>query len=247
MIVYIDIVAITNLCLNACLLWSVGLIFREKIVWYKILFGAAVGAGYQILCMLLGIRYISLSIAAAFLQILIAYKKRHLFLTIGYISAACVVGGILFLFPQEANGLIFIFLAACIFIIYIARMFEAKIRMGRLKKQVEIGVKERYIRLEGYVDSGNKLKIAVINAQAAEYLLGRDALLCMQELRAGFDYTLVLCRTVSGEGMIPAFRPDYMRIDGVEVNLKVGVAFESVSDEVLLPREFIFKEYCKNV
>lgn len=244
MIVYLDIAAAMNFLLNGCLLWTVGLVFRQKIIWYRVVLGAALGAAYQVICLVFDLQYISLSVLAAFLQVSVAYKKQRAAATIGYIGAACAVAGIMFLFPQTGFVMAVAFALGCLAVVYLARFFESKLKINKLKKKVEIGAGGRCVFLEGYVDSGNKLQIAVINSKTAEYLIGREAVLCMKEMRTGFDYTCVPCRTVSGDGLIPVFQPDFVKIDGALCDLKVGVAFEAFSDDVLLPREFIFKEYC---
>ncbi len=241
MVVYLDIIFLTNFILDISLLLACGMIFRVHCRWYRLLLGGGIGALYAVLCASFNLRFITLSVAAAFLQTAAVYRAKHIQITAGYIGLSCAAAGVMLLFPAHGFALCVSFAAALLASVFLARYFESGIRVGRLKRKVEISFGGKSVLLDGFVDSGNRMHIAVINEKSAAYLIGKDEVLRMKEMRLG-NYSLCPCRTVAGDSVIPVFEPEDVKIDGRSCALKVGVIFGTMSDEVLLPKEFIFKE-----
>lgn len=233
MIVYLDIAFVINFLINGMLLFLTGSIFKCRIKALRLILGSLFGAAYYIMCLILDKRSVLASVCIAFIEVLIAYKEKTLTLTLTFMVNAVVLAGILNLFYVKEIVLALLFPISAMVIYYMSQQLIARLKLSKLERKIEIGVGNRKVILDGFVDSGNQLSVAVINKNTAKYLLGDIENLRCDTLR---------CATVNGRGYMPVFKADYVKIDGKMCDLKIGIVNEKLSFEALLPAEFIVKE-----
>ncbi len=112
-------------------------------------------------------------------------------------------------------------------------------------RQVEIGLKGRFVLLPAMLDSGNLLKdpftglpVMVISAKALEPILPEFSALCaLETLPPGFR--LLSVRTAAGRALWPLFHPDSCRVyvngETCAVRAMVAVAGEYGGVQALVP------------
>ena len=231
MTVYLDILFLYNLIINALLLYGSGYILKLKIRWYRVLLGGIFGSLYGIfttICHLHPFLNGLLKLLSAFVMVCISYRQSirgyiRLLCTL-FVSSFCLCGFYMafssFAKLQGDGNMLFLNLGyPYIFLIFLLFIFTAfvfaegcmvKIRKGSLYKTAEIFHNGDKIKLYGFVDTGNNLctpegfPVAFVNRKYTQKLL-KDNL------------SSVSFSTVGGEFEKKGFFPDKMLIDGKEV------------------------------
>ena len=230
MIVYADIMFIINFTINACLIYLSGRLFNCKPKLLRVAIGGITGAVYQIVCIALNLRSVLISVLVAVVQIHITYNKKRLMLTIIFMTISFLTAGILNVFN---SALIVIFPISLGIACYIIKYIDKRLKIGKLERRIEIKAGDKRLSLDGYIDSGNELKIAVISRKTASKLF-KD-----KEIE---EFDKMRCVTVNGEGYISVFTPDLIEIDGKQSGIKVGIVNEDLHHDALLPAEYMVRE-----
>ncbi len=229
MIVYADVMFIINFTINACLIFLSGRLFDCKPKFIRLALGGMTGAIYQLICVALNVRSVLISVVVATLQILITYKKKRLMLSVVFMTVSFLTAGILNLFSVT----IFIFPISLGLAYYIIKYIDKRLKLNKLEHKIEVQVGDKSLSLDGYIDSGNELPIAVISEKTA------------QDLFDDFDekeFDKIPCVTVNGKGYISVFKPDFIEIDGKQRDIKIGIVNENLHHDALLPAEYMVKE-----
>ncbi len=123
-------------------------------------------------------------------------------------------------------------------------------RAGRIVRPVVIRFGGREARLPGWRDSGNDLHdpvtglaAAVADRRALQSLLPSlpdDPVAAFEELRGSGAYRLLPYRAVGAGGLLLAFRPDAVEVDGKREDLLVALSPTPVGDggaQIILPEK----------
>lgn len=230
MIVYADVMFIINFTINTCLMFLSGKLFNIKPNLVRLALGGVIGAMYQLVSIALNVRSILLSILVAVVQIFITYDKKRLMLLIVFMAVSFLTAGILNLFN---NPLIVIFPISLSLAYYIIKYIDKRLKLNKLEHKIEIQVRDRSLSLDGYIDSGNELPIAVISEKTAQDLFDN-----FEEM----EFDKIPCVTVNGKGYISVFTPDFIEIDGKQSKIRIGIVNENLHHDALLPAEYMVKE-----
>ena len=233
--IYIDLVLFINFGFDFLLLLSVSLILRRNVLIYKLLIGAFIGS-ISVLTLFMNINSFQLFLLKIFISILMilssfGYKslkytvKNLIYL---YISSI-VLGGGLYLLNIELsyknqgiifyknkmslNFIILVILAPIIIYIYIKECRALKNNYSNYHK-VEIKIKDRVIKCNGFLDTGNKLrdpyKKRPIILMNNNYLQNND-----------LNKIMVPAHTIVGTKLVECVKIDELRIDNILVKKDV--------------------------
>lgn len=183
MIIYLDVVFIENLLMNYIILFSVGLIQRNKIKSYKLIISSMLGALYVIISYLNIIPIYSNIIMKVLLSLLMIYlafypqnikkmcKSLLLFYLVSFVIGGCAFALLYIISPQRIifrNGVLvgtypikITLIAGLIGFVIIQISFKLNKRLMKksdLICKLEIKVYEKTICTNAFIDSGNSLK-----------------------------------------------------------------------------------------
>lgn len=230
MIVYADVMFIINFTINTCLIFLSGKLFNLRPKLIRLALGGITGAVYQIVCIALNIRSVLISVVIATVQIFITYNKKRFMLLMVFMTVSFLTAGILNLFN---DAMVIIFPISLSSAYYIMKYIDKRFKISKFERKIEIWVGDRNISLDGYIDSGNELPIAVISEKTAKNLF------CDFD---DMEFDKIPCVTVNGKGYISVFEPDFIEIDGKQSNIKIGIVDENLHHDALLPAEYMVKE-----
>lgn len=229
MVVYIDIAMLISFFQNSCLLMVAGMCLKEKLNLCRIIAGGLVGALYQLLCTFYPVKNIFLSVVVALIQVFVAYPAKRFKLTMAYILVAVITAGIMYAIHD-----VFGFLSLLI-IPYAVAYMRRTLRISSLNRIVTIKVNGKQIKISGFVDSGNELKIMIIGKSHAVRLLGKEKTRALLSFEEG---GVIPCTTVKGVSILSVFNADSVLVDGKNSNVKIGVMNENLP-YAILPVEFL--------
>ena len=235
MIVYIDVLFTLALLQDFLLLFTVGACMKEKTKFWRIILGGIIGALYRIMNVFCSLNSVILSVLVAFLQIITAYGREPVKLTLSYITIAVLTAGIMQITSNEYYGVLFVL--CMLFMPYIVLKIRRGIFFSKLNHSLKIIKDGKEIMVQGFLDSGNSSGMIIIGCQHAKELLGRAKADAINSLKEG-DYTLSVCNTVKGDVLIPVITADSVIADGEKINVKIGVVKEKMS-YALLPAIFL--------
>lgn len=236
MTVYVDVLVIINLLVNYFMLRACGLISRVTVTRKRLLLGALLG-GLSSVLMLWDFPAVTavLKILCAFLMVLLAFgfpSRRLYFRLVFCLFAVCFLfGGLMFaiymLFDTDvllySMGTVYFdvsltFLLLCTVISYTVITLGARI----LKKKAP-EKKEFFITLEGFGESISCKALMDTGNSLTEPFSGYPVILADPEIFEKFYIKAPLPRqrivpvtTVNGEGIIRAFRPDSLTLEGLK-------------------------------
>ena len=241
LIVYIDTAIALSLMVNGFLLWLPGRLLRVKTKLYRRLLGAILGVLYSGLCFIFDFYHLWMSLLVAYMQIWAVYPEKHISLFCTYLLAAMILSGWQYMFSVRGGLALMLFVFGGIALLFGAKKLFMYVRADKMYRNVTVSVGGKYVEITGYIDSGNRLPVAVVDAETAVSLVGAENVLDMKNLRQSenFRYRLVPCNTVSGEGLIPVFRPDAFMIDGMKSDVQIGVNFMPMQEKMLLPKKVL--------
>lgn len=245
MIVYLDILFLTEFITDGLLILATSSVLKQKISLIRGILGASIGALYKVFCTIYSINFAFVSTAVAFLMTFTVFSHQRFVSCAIFILLSATTGGIVQGLGYNGYTYASIFLISVISAPFVCDKVKDKLKLTKLRYKVEISAFGNQVKLFGFADSGNMMNIAVIGENTAKKLLGKDEILRMKNKTVG-NYSLILTETVHGKELIPVFEPQKILVDGTEHKIKVGVMFSKLED-VILPREFILKEHIADV
>lgn len=172
MTIYIDLLFILNFIYDFLLLTTVSVALKRNISLKRLLFGATIGAISTFIIFLPLNKYFSfiLKILTSLIMIIITYKFKdikYFFNNLIYLYMCSVIlAGFLYFLKIEFNNLSYLIslcIAPVILYLYINEQKKLK-KIVNYHKKVIINLKNNQIlELNGFVDSGNKLKDPITN------------------------------------------------------------------------------------
>ena len=180
-------------------------------------------------------------------MIIITFGKRNILKnTIYYYLLSIILGGSMYLLDLEIdytsknilyNYILLIGLCPGILYIFIKDNIKNKI-MNMNKYLVEITLGKAYIKMYGYIDTGNSLKDPYFNRSIIliDYKIDIDKPI------------LVPFKAVNTTGLINCFKPDQLLIDNKQyTNILIGISTESINlcgCHCILPNTLVEVEDC---
>ncbi len=237
MIVYVDVAIFVSVTINGFLLWLPGKIAGVRMKKSRFLFGVLFSVLYAAVCFFANIYSLPVSLLAAYIQIFIVYGKKTGILYGVYLLTPLTLSGWQQAF--SATGVIALLLFVCggMLSVKLAKILLKFIRTQNLKRNIHIQMGEISLDFEGYIDSGNRMSVAVLNKELAVCLLGEKTVSDMQNFaETKVKYSVRPCTTVSGNGIIPLFKPDVLTVNGKKSKLMVGINFMPMHEKMLLPQ-----------
>lgn len=227
--IYLDVLFFLNFGFDFLLLLVVSIILRRNVRLIRMILGGLVG-GLSIFILFLKINSFELFILKILISVIMilvtfSYKNIRYFVKNFFFlySASMILGGFLYFlnieFSYKQEGLVFyhdglsinfiflIIFSPVILYIYIRQGLNLKNNFSNYYK-VNIYLKNKKIRLNGFLDTGNKLKdpysgkpIIVVNEKSIK--------------KDNYNYLLVPVKTVSEESMMRCIKIDEVEIIGV--------------------------------
>lgn len=246
--IYIDLIFILNFLFDSILLLTVSITLRRNIKLKRIIIGGVIG-GLSTFLLFFKINNLELFLLKAIISIfmiIITFKYKNIRYTLKNLSYLCIVsiilGGFLYLlncsFSYKRQGLIFyhsgfsinfillIIISPIILYIYIKQIKELKNNYSYYHK-IDIYYKSNIIRLNSYLDTGNKLKDPYLN---------RPIIIVNKEFideKKIDDYILVPMDTINDHSLIKCIKVDKINIDGhiVNKNILLGLSPKKIKME----------------
>lgn len=239
--VYLDLILILNFFFDLILLVSVSILLRRNIPFYRLMIGAFIGS-LSIFILFLKITSLQLFIIKVFISIImiiIAFGYRDLKYTsrnlLFLYSASIILGGFLYFlniqFSYKQSGLVFFFDGLSINVIFLILfspvIIYIYVRQGiKLKNnyanyyQVDIYIKDKIIKCNGYLDTGNTLTDPYLKRPVILINKGKISFNINDE-----ETFLVPYHTVNDTGILKCLKVDKIYIKGIgtKSNLLLGI------------------------
>ena len=228
--IYIDLILLLNFGFDFLLLLSVSIILRRNVEIYKLLIGAFIGS-ISILTLFIKINTLELFITKILISIIMcitSFKFKSLKYTLKnilylYISSI-ILGGTLYLinieFTYKNQGIIFyknklsinfiilVILSPIIIYIYTKECKNLKNNYSNYHK-VEIKIRDKIIKCNGYIDTGNKLK--------DPYKKRPVILINNNYLKEEDNKIIIPAHTIMGTKLIECIKIEELKIDNKKV------------------------------
>lgn len=234
--VYLDYVFFINFIFDFLLLLSVTIILKRNIKISKIVFGSLIG-GLSIFSLFIKINSIQLFFLKLFISILmvvITFDFKNIYYTFKnlvflYMSSMVLGGTLYFLniqFSYNHEGLIFyhnglsinvfvlILISPIIIHTYLNQLKELKINYSNYYK-VDIKYKNKIIKLNAFLDTGNKLYDPITNIPI---IVAKE-----KDFNNIDKFTLIPYSTINGSSVIKCIKPDEIKINNKIINRKVRI------------------------
>ena len=226
--IYLDLVFLLNFSFDFLLLLTVSIVLKRNVKIKRIIFGSIIG-GLSTFLLLIKINSLELflfKIIISIIMILVSFNYKNISYTIKNIVylyfVSIILGGFLYYlnisFSYNREGLIFyhngfsinyivlIIISPIILYLYIKENKDLKSNYS-LYHKLDLYYKDKIIKLNSYLDTGNKLydpyfnlPIIVINNDYFDKVLD--------------NYILVPIDTISSHSMLKCFKVDKVLIDG---------------------------------
>ena len=234
--VYVDLVMIVNFILDFILLLGVSMLLKRNVNLKRVIFGSFIG-GLSIIILFIPMNVITIFIfkfITSIIMVLITFKFksfRYTFMNLMYLYILSIfLGGFLYLlndqFCIKKKGLVFINNGFSITIIFILIISPIVIYLYVKQERNFRNIYNNYMNVFiyysnkkldciGYMDSGNNLS----------YLNNKVILLDKRKMIFDVEkYLYIPLTTVSGNGIIKAFKPDKVVInDNICKKVLVGI------------------------
>lgn len=231
--IYLDAIFILNFCFDFILLLSVSIILRRNISIKRLLLGSFIG-GLSIFILFIKINNLELFLlkfVISLIMLLITFKYKNLKYTLrnlGFLYMnSIILGGFLYFlnvqFSYKQEGLVFyhnglsvnfiflVIISPIIIYIYIRQAKSLK-NTYSLYHKVDIYFNNKKYKVNGFLDTGNKLKDPITNKPVI--ILKENIIKNIKE------YRMIPYTTITNSGLIKCIKCD---IDIEEVGLKENV------------------------
>ena len=226
--IYLDLVLLLNFGFDLILLLSVSIILKRNVLFRNILLGSLLGS-ISVIFLFLNITSLELfiyKIITSLVMVIVSFNYKNIKYTlknIGYLYMnSIILGGFLYLlnieFSYKNKGIVFynnglsinfvflIILSPIIIYIYIKQIKEIRLNYS-LYYKVNIYYKNKVYKLNGYLDTGNKL---------IDPITKKPVVIVNKNIIKKVDkYRFIPFRTIEGDGIIRCISAD------VEINKKI--------------------------
>ena len=172
MTIYIDLLLILNFIYDFLLLMTVSVTLKRNVKIKRLLLGAFIGSISTFIIFLPIQKYLSLllKILTSIIMIIVTYKYKdikYFFNNIIYLYMSSVIlAGFIYFLKIEFNNLsyiIILIIAPLILYLYIKEQKKLKKIVNYYKKVIITLKNNKVLELNGFIDSGNKLKDPITN------------------------------------------------------------------------------------
>ena len=219
----IEIIFIINFLIDFMILYGTKRLLKINKSNIRLLFGSLVGS-LTIFILLININSITLIILKLFLSviiILISFGKNNIVTnTFYFYLISIIIGGILYLFDLNSNlyfnYLLLIILSPLIIYIIVKELNKHKLNIND-KYLVEITLKNNTYKLEGFIDTGNRLASPF---KKEPIILVNLNINCNNVIYVPF-------KALNNDGIIPCIRADKIKINNKIIdNYLIGLAHD---------------------
>lgn len=223
--VYLDLLFLLNISLDFILLLSVAYILNRNIMIRKIIYGSIIG-GLSTFLLFIKLNDIQLFLFKIIISIVMtlatfSYKNiKYTFKNLEYLYIVSIIlGGFLYMFNISLNNnlimylIVLIFLSPIILYLYYKQTKELKNNYSYYHK-LDIYYKDKIIKLNAYLDTGNLLKDPYFNL---DIIVTNE----IDILRYIDDYILVPIDTINDHSLLKCIKVDKVLIDNEKLSKKV--------------------------
>lgn len=240
MTIYLDLVFILNFCYDFLLLMSVSVILKRNAKFYRLLVGAIIG-GVSLFTLFINSSSILLFLVKILVSIIMCWVSfsfkniKYMFTNLVYLYMCSVIlAGFLYYldleFSYHHEGIIFYFnglsvnyvllliLAPLVLLAYVYQIKKLKHKQNFYYKVTVVFKNNAELILNGYIDSGNKLRDPV----TLKYIIiVEKKLINARFIRSPM---LVPYKSVNYNGFLKCFSPKYIKINNkVYDNYMLGI------------------------
>ena len=243
MTVYVDIVFLINFIMDFYILSSLKFLLKLNTKLFRIILSSLIG-GLSIIILFFKLNNLEINIIKfiiSILMILIAFGKYKFFNRLFYLYVISIIlGGSIYLINDsfynvdsfifinngyKVNIIILIIISPIILYLYIKEYRKLKKRLNTIY-QVKIKINKKIINLEGFLDTGNKLKyfnrpIILVNKK---YI----------DLR-GKKVFYVPFNSLNNNGLLKCIKPEYILIDNKYYkDVYIGISEVNLCNDCIL-------------
>lgn len=244
--IYIELVFIVNFLLDFIILYGTKKLLKLNKSNKRLILASIIGSLSTIIIFLkiTNIILIILKILLSLILIIVSFGKSNILInTFYFYLISIIVGGTIYLFDLNKNlyfnYLILIILSPIIIYLLIKELNKHRLNIND-KYLVEITISKKKYKLEGFIDTGNRLSSPI-----------KKEPVILVNLRINYNKVIYIpYKALNTEGIIPCIKPDKIMINNKQIkNYLVGLATDKFTiDNVncILPnklKEDLWKTY----
>ena len=238
--IYLEYIFIINFLLDFMILYGTKRILKRNTSNYKLIISSVIGS-FSTFILLINVSNIELFIIKIILSIIMnitAFGSNNLKENILYFYLiSIIIGGLIYLFDLKTNPYLNMFLITILTPVIILIIIKEQTNLKTTIKDkylVNITIKNKEYNLEGFIDTGNRLKSPLSNKSVI-----------LVNLNIPIDNALyVPYKALNTTGIIPCLKPEKVLIDGKNIsNCLIGISKDKFSlngENCILPN--ILKE-----
>lgn len=281
-VIYADILFVLNVYITYGLLLLTGLISKTELKRLRLLLSSLLSGLYSLIILLPDIseNLVAMSrIPACFLLVLVGYKvinKRHFFrLTVCFFAVNFAFAGLMFALwyffsPQNMyynNGIVYfdinavtlvVLTAVCwVLLKIICKIVSFKVPHNTVY-DLHIYYKDEEFLCKSLLDTGNSLTdpftaYPVIVVYRGVFGSTFDGRLTDEKYLSENKLRLLVCSTVGGDGLLPCFRPENVKISSLDGSFETDRAVVALTDkklkngdfDAILPTDLFVNQKCE--
>ncbi len=219
--IYIELVFIVNFLLDFIILYGTKRLLKLNKSNKRLLLASIIGSLSTIIVFLkiTNIILIILKILLSLILITVSFGKNNIFInTFYFYLISIIVGGTIYLFDLNKslyfNYLILIILSPIIIYLLIKELNKHRLNIND-KYLVEITISKKKYKLEGFIDTGNRLSSPI-----------KKEPVILVNLKINYNKVIYIpYKALNTEGIIPCIKPDKIMINNKQIkNYLVGLA-----------------------
>lgn len=219
--IYIELVFIVNFLLDFIILYGTKRLLKLNKSNKRLLLASIIGSLSTIIVFLkiTNIILIILKILLSLILIIVSFGKNNILInTFYFYLISIIVGGTIYLFDLNENlyfnYLILIILSPIIIYLLIKELNKHRLNIND-KYLVEITISKKKYKLEGFIDTGNRLSSPI-----------KKEPVILVNLKINYNKVIYIpYKALNTEGIIPCIKPDKIMINNKQIkNYLVGLA-----------------------
>ncbi len=219
--IYIELVFIVNFLLDFIILYGTKRLLKLNKSNKRLLLASIIGSLSTIIVFLkiTNIILIILKILLSLILIIVSFGKNNILInTFYFYLISIIVGGTIYLFDLNKslyfNYLILIILSPIIIYLLIKELNKHRLNIND-KYLVEITISKKKYKLEGFIDTGNRLSSPI-----------KKEPVILVNLKINYNKVIYIpYKALNTEGIIPCIKPDKIMINNKQIkNYLVGLA-----------------------
>lgn len=219
--IYIELVFIVNFLLDFIILYGTKKLLKLNKSNKRLLLASIIGSLSTIIIFLkiTNIILIILKILLSLILIIVSFGKSNIIVnTFYFYLISIIVGGTIYLFDLNKNlyfnYLILIILSPIIICLLIKELNKHRLNIND-KYLVEITISKKKYKLEGFIDTGNRLSSPI-----------KKEPVILVNLKINYNKVIYIpYKALNTEGIIPCIKPDKIMINNKQIkNYLVGLA-----------------------